>query len=184
MKKETFDSIWDYIVIPIFENISDNSNILSLKNKDKVFKKYLSLKEEIKKLYMEKDCLTIDRHKIAAAMMKAIVEVSPIKNSWKYILKCWRMKKAIEYRYLYSNEYLGFFTALSILENFKSFGINGNQNLERRSIKIPDTFNETDYVKNTCMDLYFSKKNNQINILTFSNVFFLLEKYSMADSLK
>lgn len=81
------------------------------------------------------------------------------------------------------NEALAFFTALSIIESYKEYGIDDKIEMSRRSIILPETFNQSDYSKNTFIDLYFSKRSKKINILTFSNVFFLLEKMSALDEI-
>jgi hypothetical protein len=185
MKKETYDTIWKNIVIPIYENICDNdTNIyFSSKSKTKILKRYIKIRDKIKKKYMEDSDGNIDRHKIASIMMAAIEEVYPIKVKKKYILHLWATNKELHKRYVYANETLAFFTALSIIENYKEYGIDGNVELERKSIVLPETFNESDYAMNTCIDLYFAKRNKNINILTFSNVFFLLEKMATLSEL-
>jgi len=178
MEKETYDRIWNNIVLPIYSNISNgDKNIFFNENsKNKIFNRYIKIRDNIKKKYMEDSESNIDRHKIASVMMAAIEEVYPIKVSKKYIFQLWRSKKELDKRYVYANETLAFFTALSIIENYKDYGIDGKIEMARNSITLPDTFNESDYAMNTCIDLYFGKRSKNINILTFSNVFFLLEK--------
>lgn len=178
MEKETYEKIWKNIVVPIYKNISngDNNIFINEKSKNKIFKRYIKIRDNIKKKYMEDSNSNIDRHKIASIMMVAIEEVYPIKVSKKYIFQLWRSKKELDMRYVYANEILAFFTALSIIENYKDYGIDGKIEMTRNSITLPETFNESDYAMNTCIDLYFGKRSKNINILTFSNVFFLLEK--------
>ena len=75
------------------------------------------------------------------------------------------------------NEYLGLYTAFSIVESFREYeqSIDKCATFQRSGIKLPMTCNGEDYIYNTCLDLYLSKKKNKINILTFANVLFLLE---------
>lgn len=178
MEKETYDRIWKNIVLQIYNNINDNENVIFFneKTKNKIFKRYIKIRDNIKKKYMEDSDSNIDRHKIASVMMVAIEEVYPIKVSKKYIFQLWKSKKELDRRYVYANETLAFFTALSIIENYKDYGIDGKIEMARNSIILPETFNDSDYAMNTCIDLYFGKRSKNINILTFSNVFFLLEK--------
>lgn len=180
MEKETYDRIWKNIILPIYDNISDGTLNMSLAeiNKKKIFNRYIKIRDRMKKKYMEDSDMNIDRHKIASIMMTAIEEVYPIKISKKYIFQLWKEKKELNERYVYANETLAFFTALSIIESYKEYGIDGNIEMKRKTIVLPETFNESDYAMNTCIDLYFAKRNKSINILTFSNVFFLLEKMS------
>ena len=185
MEKETYDRIWDNIVMPIYDNISNNDPNMSFnkKSKKRIFERYIKIRDKVKKKYMEDSDSNIDRHKIASAMMAAIEDVYPIKISKKYIFQLWKDKKELDERYVYANETLAFFTALSIIENYKEYGIDGKIEMKRKTIVLPETFNESDYAMNTCIDLYFSKRSKNINILTFSNVFFLLEKMSVLNEI-
>lgn len=178
MEKETYDRIWDNIVQPIYKNISSDAPNMSLpeKSKKSIFRRYIKIRDKIKKKYMEDSDMNIDRHKIASIMMTAIEEVYPIKIHKKYILQLWKKNKELDQRYVYANETLAFFTALSIIESYKEYGIDGKVEMKRKTIVLPETFNGSDYAVNTCIDLYFAKRSKCINILTFSNVFFLLEK--------
>lgn len=178
MERETYDRIWEKIVEPVYENISDGDPYmtLDLNRKERIYKKYIKIRDKIKKKYMEDPLGNIDRHKIASIMMAAIVDIYPVRISCRYIFGLWKDKKEIDQRYIYVNETLALFTALSIIESYKDYGIDGKVERERKSIVLPETFNESDYVTNTCIDLYFSKRSNKMNVLTFSNVFFLLER--------
>ncbi len=115
-------------------------------------------------------------------MMAAIEEIYPIRVSKRYILQLLFKKDVLNERYVYANEMLALYTAFSILENYKDYGIDGNNENVRKSIKIPKPYNGGNYVMNTCIDLYFGKRGKNINILTFSNVFFLLEKLGQEDT--
>ncbi|WP_432366521.1 hypothetical protein [Blautia luti] len=186
MEKETYDRIWNNIIVPIYTNISNNDFYMYFnksRNKKKIFQKYNIIRDEFKKKYMDDSEVNIDRHKIASVMMAAIEEVYPIKISKKYVFQLWKNKEELDARYVYANETLAFFTALSIIENYKEYGIDGKIELKRKTIVLPETFNESDYAMNTCIDLYFSKRSKNINILTFSNVFFLLEKMSILNDI-
>lgn len=184
MEYRTYEDIWKNIILPIYDNIcGGNSNFsLNTNNKDKILKKYIKIRDQVKKKYMDDSDHNIDRHKIAAIMMAAIEEVYPIKISIRYILQLKRDGKEIDKRFMYANETLAFFTALSILENFKDYGIDGNIEMQRKSIVLPNTYNESDYAFNTYIDLFYSKRNKRINVLTFSNVFFLLERLAEVSS--
>ena len=185
MEKETYDRIWNNIIFPIYENICDNGNNISFneRTKNKIFRRYKKIRDKVKRKYMEDSEANIDRHKIASVMMVAIEEVYPIKISKKYIFKMWKSRQELDRRYIYANETLAFFTALSIIENYKDYGIDGKIEMARNSIVLPETFNESDYAMNTCIDLYYGKRSKNINILTFSNVFFLLEKMAAVNEI-
>ena len=124
----------------------------------------------------------IDRHKIAAVMLKAIMEVYPVRISVRHILRLWRRKEPLAEKYIYANETLALYTALSIVENFSACTADGTPATAHSPITLPATFNDSHYDLNTYIDLYFSKRTKQINILTFANVFFLLEKLSKKEN--
>ena len=185
MTQNTYDQIWDNIIIPIFNNICGNNDFISLKQnkKKKIYAKYLKTKNKVKTQYMADQDKNIDRHKIAAIFLKVIEEVSPIYISKRYIFKLYKENKTIEDRYFYANEILAFYTGLSIISNFMDYDVQNGNNNRSRYIIIPETFNNSDYAMNTCVDIYFSKQSGTINVLTFANVFFLLEKISSIDNI-
>ena len=80
------------------------------------------------------------------------------------------------------NEYLGLYTAFSIVESFRAYEQSEENEVgfKRKGIVQPITANGEDYIYNTCLDLYLSRKKNKINVLTFANVFFLLETGSFS----
>ncbi len=157
MTAEKFDEIWFSIIEPISKNICKDVDFFSIRKnaKKNVFRHYINIKETVKKHYMSNKQQNIDRHKIAACLMKAILEVYPLRLSIMHVIKLWHSKKHLEEKYIYANETLAFYSGLSILENFKDYDINGHNSTARVSIKIPKTYNESNYLLNTYIDLYF-----------------------------
>ena len=118
----------------------------------------------------------LDRHKIAACIMSAIVKVQPIKIKKRNLLRRYFDKKPYEKKFTLLNEYLALYTALSVVESFRQDDIkNQRMGFDRPGVCQPMTTNGESYIHNTCLDLYFAKRHNKINVLTFANVFFLLE---------
>ena len=182
MTREVFDELWKHIILSIFNDMNKN-NVLHLKKdaKEKVYKQYQNKKTYIKDNYMLSCNTHLDRHKIASCVLYAIMQVYPIEVNLSMIKKKHDSKEMFPKEYQLLNEYLALYTAFSIIESFRQYGIHHSEEefptkgFNRHKISIPNTSNGQDYIYNTCLDLYFSKQKKNINVLTFSNVFFLLE---------
>lgn len=178
MKREKFDEIYNSIIVQIKADI-DNSNTckFKLKSAERIFNNYQNEKYKLKKYFMLNEEDNIDRHKIAACMMYAIMKVYPIYIPLHIRLQAFAKKQKFSLELSYANEYLAIMTAISILDNFYNQDLqDGILNPRRRKIVIPETFNDDyGFIFNTCIDLKFGKRNNNINILTFANLFFLME---------
>ena len=178
MKKEKFNEIYNNAIIKL-KNELDPDNITKLKfsSYNKLFSKYQFSREYIKKYYMENPNENIDRHKIAACMMYSIIDIYPcyVPLSEKIKMLCSKKRFSLEIAYI--NEYIAIYTALSILDNFyEQDKKEGKLDARRHKIYIPETFSDDyGYIFNMCVDLRFAKMRNKMNILTYSNILFLLE---------
>jgi hypothetical protein len=172
------------IILPIY-----NAEISVLKRNirlveediDKVFSKYEYYRKQIKKfLGMDEIIDLMDRHKIASIVMASIMEVKPLKSD---IL---RNNNVAETNRLpiekYCNEYLAFKSAISIVESF----IKCNSQIENykkqiildNGILLPHCTHE-DYLIQVIKGLSLSfSLNNKIDILSWSNLLFVLEQYT------
>lgn len=121
--------------------------------------------------------VALDRHKVAACMVYAILKVSPIKvNMWI---------SNLPEKIVLANEYLAFYTALNIIEMYKLDEFN-DENIDRDyQIIVPRTYHEDEnpqntYESNLCKAWYYIKIDNieKFDTLGYANVFFLLEKYT------
>ncbi len=182
MKRDKFDELWNNIVLPIYDEMNEYDILFLKRNaKQKIYREYQRKKSFVKENYMLCGNTHLDRHKIAACIVYAIVKVSPIKVSLRIKWEKYRLKRYFSREYELLNEYLALYTAFSIIESFRLYGESHKEDeyptkgFKRNQINLPKTSNGQDYLYNTCLDLYFSKQKNNINVLTFSNVFFLLE---------
>ena len=177
MTKSKFDEIWNNIVLPIYKEITpENEFYIKHYANEKIYKEYQKQKNFIRYNYMEDINTHLDRHKIAACIMFAIVKVHPLKIKKRTLLRRYLNKTPYEKRYVLLNEYLALYSALSVVESFRQDDIKNQRiNFDRPGVCQPMTTNGESYIHNTCLDLYFAKRHNKINILTFANVFFLLE---------
>ena len=195
-----FDIIWDKI---IEKSIINHSEMLGVSYKSlswvkrcmrRRFNKY---KDALVKNYMVLDTFNIDRHKIAACMMKAILIVKPLyipyyarfkllfsgknvyfdsilKHKLKFDAKDINSPKK---DYLFLNEYLSLGVAISILDSY----IRTDNKPDRfvHSIVLPNPFPEPDedYLLDVCIGLHYTQPKT-INPIAYANAFFLWEKYS------
>lgn len=183
MTNEKFEDIWNNIILGLYNEITPQDDLyIKARSKKKIFKKYQKQKTYLKLNYMENPNTHLDRHKIAACMLYAIVKVHPIRIKRISIWKNYLNGKKFTPQYLMLNEYLGLYTAFSIVESFRTYEQSEENEVgfKRKGIVQPITTNGEDYIYNTCLDLYLSRKKNKINVLTFANVFFLLETGSFS----
>lgn len=183
MTNEKFEDIWNNIILGLYNEITPQDDLyIKARSKKKIFKKYQKQKTYLKLNYMENPNTHLDRHKIAACMLYAIVKVHPIRIKRISIWKNYLNGKKFTPEYLMLNEYLGLYTAFSIVESFRAYEQSEENEVgfKRKGIVQPITANGEDYIYNTCLDLYLSWKKNKINVLTFANVFFLLETGSFS----
>lgn len=178
MKKEKFDEIYNNIIFEIKKDIDVNGVARFKPASDKrIFNQYQKERYKLKRYYMKNPNENIDRHKIASCIMYSIMKVYPIyipiKTKILYLLKGNKFSQDLSY----INEYIAVYTALSVLDNFyQQDQKDGKLDPCRHKIYIPNTFSDDyGFLFNMCIDLRFGKQNNKINLLTFSDIFFLLE---------
>lgn len=178
MKREKFNDIYNNLIKNLKSDL-DSEHIAKFKlfSDERIFCKYQKERNKIKKYYMKNPNENIDRHKIAACMMFAIMDIYPIYIPLKYKIKAILKREPFSQELSYINEYIAIYTALSILDNFFiQDQKDGKLDKRRHKIYIPETFcDDYGYLLNMCIDLKFGKMKNKINILTYSNIFFLME---------
>lgn len=182
MKRDKFDELWNQVVLSIFDDMNVDGTLTLKRNaKKRVYSQYQKEKTFIKTNYMIAEDTHLDRHKIASCVLYAIMKVYPVQINMSAIWKKHKEKGKFNKEYQLLNEYLSLYTAFSIIESFRQYGISHQdeeyptKGFVRNRISMPYTSNGQDYLYNTCLDLYFSKQRHKINVLTLSNVFFLLE---------
>lgn len=171
MKKSDYEKIVDNIITPLSDKIltSDNNNLYQLV---KLTKKYDERLLKIINNYISflnnNIVLTdqIDRHKISACVMCAIIKYCPF--------TIYKDGYNIE-NLFYANELLGIYTAVSLLECY-------NNDL---TITFPNTKYSSNiinsYVKTLCTSLYINKNSRNIkySIISYANILYFLEIFSL-----
>lgn len=144
--------------------------------KSRIFRYYQRKRDVIKNNYMENPGdaeKSLDRHKVAACMMYAI-------------LKCriWKVNRFVPHlpdKLLMANEYLAVYVAINIMEQYR---IDDGKSASEYKIIFPITYHETssgesDYLSNLCKSLYYLRhKVWTMDIFAYSNIMFFLEKYT------
>lgn len=115
----------------------------------------------------------LDRHKVAACMLYAILQGK--------VFNINKIKRTLPYQILMANEYLAVFIAMNIVEQYKRDELGNNSTYK---LVFPRTYHETDknpndFLDNLCKSLYYIKPS-QINIFAYSMIFFFMERYTDA----
>lgn len=185
MKRDDYDSFFENVIreaINDIENMAEqlmgDKKVLGTKKnskyKQKIYKFYQKKRDYVRCNYMTKEYYAaLDRHKVASCMLYAILKVRPFNVNRNIKL---------DEKILLANEYLAFYVALNIIENYR-MSVNGMQETNCQ-ILIPETYQEktgsTDYISNICRNLYFLSIYDieKYDVLAYSNILFMLEKYT------
>lgn len=183
MQNKDYNDFYDTVIKKCIDRIIENaeSNECDYKEsrcKRSIYKHYQIKRDYIKDKYMQKTAeAALDRHKVAACMMYAILKVRPIKVN-RYI---WRLPEKI----LLANEYLAFYVALNIIEMYKKDELKEKLNSKdvKYEIIAPKTYHEgkdSTFESNTCRALYYIRLRGieRFDIFAYSSILFMLEKYT------
>lgn len=187
MKREDYNDFYDKVIkkciIGIKEyadkRLSDSSCLTDQRNaRKRIFKNYQNKRDFVISNYMSKtSTVALDRHKVAACMIYAILKAKPLKVN--------RMIANLPEKILLCNEYLAFFVALNIIEMYKKDELLENGITDDYEIIIPKSYHEDDtpnntYESNLCKSLYYISMTNvkQYDVFAYADILFLLEKYT------
>ena len=184
MDKLSYYSIWEKVIQCVISNYQNRFAHISIKTnaKEIIFEYYSRLNQECKQYYMEDVNGKLDRHKVCACLMFAILQAN--------VLHCEIAESDTDERYLVLNEHLALTVGLSLLRAFIVADITNNDGLEHKQklielldngIKLPKT-NHGNYEENFISELYYTKKFYKYNVLSLSNTLYLLEIYTLGIS--
>lgn len=191
-----FDDVWKSIVEGM---ITEAATLFGIKHKSlfwverKLRRRYNAYKDTIVKTFMVMDTVNIDRHKIAACLIKAILVTKPLYipllAKIKFIFSDKYFNEILPHEinsnedeslnkyFILFNEYLAIDVAVAVLNSY----INSDDRPGRfkHSIVMPEPFPEpdTDYLRDVCIGLHYSRAK-EINPVAYANSLFLWEKYS------
>lgn len=169
--RKSYEEIWNKIINPEINRYKNEVPSVSCTSsaKDDIFQQYIEFNNHCKNTYMANPNNILDRHKVSACYMLAILSASPLSFNMSYeddIL-------------ITINEHLAITVGLSILrafietENLQK----GEKGTNHSDIFLPYT-DHGNYRDIFAVELYFTRKEKNYNMLSLSNTLFLLEQYN------
>ena len=179
MKLEDYDDFCKKVILPYIEQViilAEDNNCkecikFNSRSLQKIYVYYQRKRDEIKNHYMLPPAKALDRHKVAACMLYAILKGK--------VFRINKIKKTLPHQILMANEYLAVYIAVNIIEQYKRDELDYNSSYK---LIFPLTYHEENgessaFLDNLCKSLYYIKPN-QINIFAYSTIFFFMEKYT------
>lgn len=181
--RNSFDRIWSVLICPTIEDYSNRFSdiVVSDNAKEAIWREYENFNRHCKTRYMQDPNGKIDRHKVCACYMYAIVKAS--------VMRCNLAGSDTEQKYLALNENLAITVGLSLLRAFILASVSNSESLspeekELRSAKVdggivfPDC-NHGVYRENFAAELHYTNNERNYNILSLANTLFLLEIHTL-----
>lgn len=179
--RESYETIWNNVILPEIKRYKDAVISVSYKDtaKNDIWHSYQRLKSHCKNTYMADSEKRLDRHKVAACYMMAILEANPLS-----------FKMEPEDGILITiNEHLAITVGLSILNAFICANKQKNADDTVAGPLKDENFNDTkdlilpttphgNYRDIFAVELYFTRTERNYNILSLSNTLFLLDEYN------
>lgn len=180
--RESYNVVWETVIKKEIENYQKcYTGCIELVPcaEEAIWEKYIFLNRYCKLNYMASTEGKLDRHKVAACYMMAILIVSPMRFS---------VKRDSAENALALNEGLALTVGLSLVRAFAISAIEENKNLDQMQkdefiskfesgIKIPEgeLVNHGDYWTNFCSELYYELIEGKLSILSLAHELYLLE---------
>ena len=144
-----------------------------------IWQEYVYFNKHARLTYMQEVSGKLDRHKVCACYMYAIIKANTI--------SCRLADSNTEESYLALNENLAITVGMSVLRAFVLSSINSSEELSAMTketlkqridngIVFPDC-NHGDYRNNFATELHYTKKENNYNVISLANTLILLETH-------
>lgn len=129
--------------------------------------------------YMSEPDGRIDRHKVGAAMARAILHVQPL----ILVAPFDERDKTIKNTGHFANEILAFHVALSIVQSFILTKANRSNDATTTEVfkdgfVFPPAQHES-YDMHTCKALHYAKIEGRSDLFIFANLLFMIESYTL-----
>ena len=183
MKNKNYEELWNTIIFPLLDKYRNEYALAPTpETKQLIFEHYVQFRDFCKKHYMLDANNFIDRHKVCACMIYAIIKTQPLHSGDETNNKdCFNT----------INEKIAIAAGLSLLRAFVISSAKQNLNddeLEeiikkfKSGIRLPQPpfINHGDYIENFAVELYFTRKYNNYNILSLAHTLYMLELYTRA----
>lgn len=181
--ENSYNTIWNDLIERVIKDYSQRfaEIIVSHNAKELIWEEYLKFNKHCKLNYMCETNGKLDRHKVCACYMFAIVKANT--------LNCGLADCESENKYLCLNENLAVTVGMSLLRAFVVTAIHNNDEYsekEKEELKkkidngiIFPKCNHGDYRENFVTELHFAREENNYNVLSLANTLFLLEIHSL-----
>lgn len=187
MKIDSFYEYYDKVINVYINEIKQMDSYHCIKPvsehcKRKVFEYYQLKRDELRRVYMKSPSQPLDRHKVAACMIYAILKTKVIRVN--------KMKDRLPDYLLMANEHLAITVALNIIELYKYHDNEKKQDVDisdfQYEIILPKTYHENrndssmycTFMCNLCKYLYFVKRVKYFDVFAYATILFQLEKYT------
>lgn len=180
--KNSYDKIWEIVISPTIKEYQSTFSEIILANnaKEVIWEEYVRLNKYCKNHYMQDNAGKLDRHKVCACYMYAIMQAN--------VLDCRLAGSDTERSYLALNENLAITVGMSVLTAFIKSSINNNEMSQQEKavlmsridsgIKFPEC-NHGNYRNNFVSELHYTHEERNYNILSLANTLFLLETHTL-----
>lgn len=183
--RKSYDNLWEKVInLSISKFVALPQVSCSKTAKEDIWTAYTKFNKHCKEEYMEDPEGRLDRHKVAACYMLAILKAYPLSVDFE-------PDQGI---LITLNEHLAIETGLSVLktfitapkdsdeiEDFPNIDPEEDVKIFNNGFKFPKAQDEIfhgEYRKNFAIELYFTHKEDRYNILSLSHSLYLLELYN------
>lgn len=183
MDRMSYDQIWGMVIRPTIEDYEKRFSEIAVAHnaQEIIWQEYGKFNRHCKKQYMEDAGGKLDRHKVCACYMYAIVK--------SHVMSCRLADSDTEQSYLALNENLAITVGMSLLRAFILASIDSSEELadEKKELyksKVDNGIvfpvcNHGVYRENFVSELHYSDLERNYNILSLANTLFLLETHTL-----
>lgn len=181
--RNSYNQIWSIVIEPTMKDYSNRfAEIVTAHNaQEAIWQEYMNFNQHCKKQYMEDSHGKLDRHKVCACYMYAVVKAN--------VMSCKLADSDTEQNYLALNENLAITVGMSLLRAFVIASIENSNSLTNEEKEVykgkiengiifPDC-NHGNYRENFASELHYSDVERNYNILSLANTLFLLEIHTL-----
>lgn len=181
--KTSYEQIWSVIIKPTMDDYMNKFSEISISYnaKEAIWQEYINFNRQCKIQYMEDLNGKIDRHKVCACYMFAIIKAN--------VMSCKLADSNTEQSYLALNENLAITVGMSLLRAFVLASIDNSKQIRTEDkilyksridngIVFPQC-NHGIYRENFASELHYTARDGNYNILSLANTLFLLEIHTL-----
>lgn len=181
--KNSYQRIWEIAINPTIQDYQKRfaEVTVSYNAQEIIWQEYVQFNHYCKQHYMKDSMGRLDRHKVCACYMYAIVKAG--------VLRCNLADSDTEEKYLALNENLAITVGMSLLRAYVLSSVDTSEELSSEQkalyksridggIIFPDC-NHGVYRENFASELHYTAEERNYNILSLANTLFLLEIHTL-----